>query len=500
MSVKKGLFFILVLCLFSAGLFAHKSITTEGIGKTEAQARTYALQELSRTICTVVESTTQAAQEMKAKSGKRTKTIQSIEMKVLITSDMPLYGVTFETSNNGLKGKNAEYKVKATIDAKNAVPLYQNEIQKIVEVINPRVDALSGAKEKDWQTLAANYATFDKLEMILEVFESSSPVQPKMLSGEFRNRYEQYASKNTSIEKAAAKIVEGIGNHAKNHLIYVYPPVYEGENTTTEFSNVLSSAVKTKLGSSLTFDRDKADSYLKGSYYFAPGAVDGEDLIVSYYLCKSDGAVLASSGLVKIPYEVYGPYKYLPRNYDLQAEIAAGRVNNPEFDISIRINGDRNLQDFATGDSLIIEARANSPCYIYLLSYVYNDNGEPFTYLFPLNPYGEGKEMFARKISTKEINRWFVINPVIDNDVLNIEVIPPYGEETLHIFASTTDDFDEFLDSIPSYIETDDFYLVSGNPLQNVSKTRALNVKRVSTKASKVVNTAENIISFTTHK
>lgn len=500
MKSKKGFLLLFILFVFSSNLFAHKILVTEGIGKTEAKARNLALQQMSQTICSVVQSSTEATQSMSSATNKKTKSISSIEMKVLVTSDMPLYGVTFESANNGLKGNALEYTVRATLDAKNAVPLYKNEIEKLVKVINPRVDALGGAKEADWQTLAANYATFDKLEMILAVFEEKSPVQPKMLSGEFRNKYEQYAATNTSIEKAAQRIVDAITSKTKNHTIYVYPPVYEGENTTTELSSAIAKAVRAKLESSLALTKDNADSYLKGSYYFAPGSVDGEDIIVSYYLLKEDGSVLASSGLIKLPYEVYSPYKYLPRNYDLQAEIAAGRVNNPEFDISIRINGDRNLQDFKRGDSLIIETRANAPCYIYIVSYVYNEDGEPFTYLFPLNPYGEGKEMFARKISTKEVNRWVVINPVIDNDVLNIEVIPPYGEETLHVFASTTDDFDAFIDTIPSYIETDDFYLVSGNPVQNVSKTSALNVKRVSNKVTKVVNTAESTISYTTHK
>lgn len=190
----------------------------------------------------------------------------------------------------------------------------------------------------------------------------------------------------------------------------------------------------------------------------------------------------------------------MPRNYDLQREIAAGRTANPAFDISIKINGERNALDFKRGDSLTIEVRATSACYFYVLGHVYNDSGEALSYLFPLEPYAEGKEMFVKKIAPKEANTWVVINPVVDDEVMNIEVMPPFGEETLQIFASTTTDFDDFVSHIPNYIETDDFYVVSGTPVQNVSKTRALNVKRVADKAKKIVNTAENSVSYSTHK
>ena len=204
--------------------------------------------------------------------------------------------------------------------------------------------------------------------------------------------------------------------------------------------------------------------------------------------------------MIKIPYRVYSPYKYIPRNYDLQSEIAAGRVANPAFDVSIRINGDRNALELKRADPLIIEVRASAPCYIYVLGYVYNDETDPYTYLYPFYPALEGKEMFVRKIGANEINRWVCINPVMDDEIQALEVEPPYGEEMLYVFASTTDDYDEFVSKIPSYIETDTAYVVSGSPVQTVAKTRAINIKRVANKASKVVNTAESTVSFASHK
>lgn len=497
--VKKTFLIGALLVFIAQALTAQSIIQTEGIGNTEEEARTSALQQMSQRFGTQVQTSTDALRQYNETSAKKTKTtsISTLEMRTHVTSDMLLYGVKFKTSKSS-----GEYIVTATMDPKVSIPLYKSEIEATVKKINARykgINKLSGDKEDaEWQALATDYATLVKQEMVLRALGVQNQTKPELSSEDFNIKYEQRAKEITSLEGAAKKIASAVQGAAKN--IYVYPAQYEGENTATDFSTALANAVKSELGKKLALVKLGSDSYLKGSYYFAPGSVDGEDIIVTYYLCATDGSVLASSGMIKIPYRVYSAYKYVPKSYDLQAEVAAGRVSNPDFDISIRVNGDRTGLEFRRGDSLVIEARASSSCYIYVLGYVYNDEGNVFTYLFPLEPYASGKEMFVKKISAKDANRWVVLNPVVEGEVANIEVIPPYGEEMLHIFASTTDDYDEFVSRIPAYIETDDFYLVSGEPVKNISKTRALNVKRVANKASKVVNNAESTVSYATHK
>ena len=505
MSLKKSLAFITALCIFS-GAFCQKVIETEGTGKTEDLAKSSALQQMSQTFRTYVQSSTDASQSMTQTEGKKTKTtsIATMERRILVSSEMPLYGVTFKSSNNGKKGDQLEFTVTATMNSKNALPSYKKEIKNLTDKINARVKALPGLtgdkEDNEWQLLSADYAAFDKLEMVMHVLGEDNKNLPELSSADFRIRYEQRAKEITNLEKAGEVIAAAIVKQAASRNIYVYPALFEGENTSTEFSIALANSVKTKLGRNLALTKLTSNSELKGSYYFAPGSVDGEDIIVSYYLCHKDGSVLASSGMIKIPYRVYSPYKYIPRNYDLQSEIAAGRVANPAFDVSIRINGDRNALELKRADPLIIEVRASAPCYIYVLGYVYNDETDPYTYLYPFYPALEGKEMFVRKIGANEINRWVCINPVMDDEVQALEVEPPYGEEMLYVFASTTDDYDEFVSKIPSYIETDTAYVVSGSPVQTVAKTRAINIKRVANKASKVVNTAESTVSFASHK
>ncbi len=505
MSLKRSAL-IAILTIFSGALIFAKVIETEGTGPTEAQAKSNALAAMSQTLRSDVQTSTDARNNYVQSSGKKEKTtsISVMERRILVSSEMPLYGVKFKSENNGLKGKALEYIVTATMDSKDALPSYKKEMSSLVDKINAGVKilpGLTGDKEDDqWQILAANYASFDKMEIVFTILGAKNTIKPELSSADFRVRYEQRAKQITTLEKAGELIASAIIKQSPENSIYVYPPLFEGESTSTDFSVALANAVKSKLGKNLALTKLTSNSVLKGSYYFAPGSVDGEDIIVSYYLCNDDGAVLASSGMIKIPYRVYSPYKYIPRDYDLQAEIAAGRVVNPAFDVSIRVNGDRNGLEFRRGDNLVIEVRASASCYIYVMGYVYNDAADPFTYLFPLMPDEQGKEMFVKRIGARDVNRWVVINPVLDGDVANIEVMPPYGEETLHVFASTTDNFDEFVSSIPSYIETDDFFVVGGSPVQNVGKTRALAVKRASNKSTKITNTAESSVSYSTHK
>ena len=87
------------------------------------------------------------------------------------------------------------------------------------------------------------------------------------------------------------------------------------------------------------------------------------------------------------------------------------------------------------------------------------------------------------------LNDWITLKKYIPETYYNF-----FKEDGHHY------DYDEFVSKIPSYIETDTAYVVSGSPVQTVAKTRAINIKRVANKASKVVNTAESTVSFASHK
>lgn len=475
----------------------------EGYGTTEANARNDALSNLAFYFHTNVKSSVEGSNTMTlSKNGEKYTSKSTLEKRSLITTDFPLYGVTFEVSDNGLEGRKKQYTVVASMDPKVVLPLYELELEKSKKVIESKLrelKTLNGTKkEQAYTALAGDYAQFQKLEMIVEMLGGLENMPQLSVSPEdFNTDYATFTRQVTSLEKAAQIIADELPKNVSG--IYVYAPQYEGDGAGTQFSRTVAQFIQSKLGSRTSLDRGNAVYYLQGIYYMVPGSVSADDMILSFYLCKNDGNIVASSPLIRLSYDVYGKYTYLPAGYSLTKEIANGNVADPSFGVALRINGDRNPQFFKKGDSLIVEARVTEPCYIYVLGHVFNEKGEQFSYLFPLEPYAEDKEMFVRKISSREVNKWVVLNPVIEDEVANIEIIPPYGEETLQIFAVTCADIDEAVSLIPEYRESDDYYIVRGSPSSVSTKTRGLAIKKATEKASKVVHKAESEITYTTH-
>lgn len=77
-----------------------------------------------------------------------------------------------------------------------------------------------------------------------------------------------------------------------------------------------------------------------------------------------------------------------------------------------------------------------------------------------------------------------------------IEVIEPFGVEMLQVYASTEKDYQKFLDTVPGFKITRDYYLVSNNPEEGLQLTRALNIKRVAEEATGEVKRSEAFVSF----
>ncbi|MCR4742371.1 MAG: DUF4384 domain-containing protein [Treponema sp.] len=495
-----------LLLLSPSFLFAQNSNVkkAQGHGNSEAAAKSDALANLSFYFYTNVKSQIQSSTLMSQENDKFSKS-SSIDKKSLISSELPLYGVTFEISDNGLSGREKEYQATASMDPKIVLPLYKLELEKTCKNIDSQLlslDKLKGTKKENAYTaLAGEYANYQKLEMILEFLGGKDIPRPSRSPEDFNTEYKKFTRDVTSLEKAAQITVDYINENAGKNIsgIYVYAPQYEGDGAATQFSRTLASFIQGKLSSKTALDKGNSLYYLQGTYYMVPGSVDADDMILNFYLCKNDGSILLSTPLIRLGYDIYGQYKYLPAGYSLTQEIAKGNVADPNFGVSIRINGDRKPQTFKSGDSLIIEARVTSPCYIYVLGHVFNENNEEFSYLFPLEPYADDKEIFVRKISSKEVNQWVVLNPVIEDEVASIEIIPPYGEETLQIFAVTEDDIDEVTSLVPDYWESDDYYIVRGSPSSVSNKTRGLAIKKVSEKAAKVVHKAEAEITYTTY-
>ena len=216
---------------------------------------------------------------------------------------------------------------------------------------------------------------------------------------------------------------------------------------------------------------------------------------MTYRLEDGSGNVVLTS-LVELLPSVYEGQRFIPVAYDFQKQLERGDSVDTGFSADIRMNGKKEYLSFQSGEELTIEVRASAPCYFYVVGYVFNDRDEKFSYLFPLKLNAVGKDMFVYRVAPEDVNKWVIINPTYRGKVQPIEVIEPFGVEMLQVYASTEKDYQRFLDTVPGFRETAEYYVVSDNPLEGLRLTRALNIKKVSEQATGEIQRNEASVSF----
>jgi hypothetical protein len=251
--------------------------------------------------------------------------------------------------------------------------------------------------------------------------------------------------------------------------------------------------MSTALGRLSVSDPKRADFFMIGNYTLKD---DGRSGIYATYRLEDRQGNILSTSLEQLLPSVYEGQEYLPKAYDFQKQLERGEAVDTEFLVDIRINGMRDYLSFNSGEELTIEVRAIAPCFFYVIGYVFTDQDESFSYLFPLLLDGSGKEMFIHRVSAEDVNKWIIINPIYRGTILPIEIIEPYGVEMLQVYASTEKNYQSFLETVPGYIETEDYYVVSDNPEDGLKLTRALNVKKVADEAGDDIRKAEASVSF----
>ncbi|MEE1166491.1 MAG: hypothetical protein UHP28_04975 [Treponema sp.] len=503
--MKKTLAFIFIFCYgFISFAQNGKSLRAIGFGPSKDKARSEALDSLVQNLWTDVrsESNISILDEVSSKKSKGKSKTTFLE-SVKVSSSLPVIGAKYDYEEVKDSKGHSEWKATVTLSSKTSLESYKDEISKKAELINGLWQSESklseSKKDQIFSSLAKAYSEYEKFVYVAKLLGALDFALPVKTPVEFHVIEQERAKRTTSLDKAASDIVESIKSSLGN--TYVSPAFYEDSKSTTPFSVALASRIKSAVGNKLSISKAAAKTFLQGSYYFEEGGADGDDICVSYYLCDGEGNVLGAASIVRIPFSVYGTMKFIPSNYDLAKEIQSGRVSSPDFNVSVRINGSRTPADFKRGDSLEIEVRATQSCYIYIVGYVYNELGEEFAYLFPLDITESGKEMFVRRISSSEVNKWVIVNPVGEGgEIMNIDVIAPFGEETLQVYAVTAADPSSVYEQIPDYRETDDYYLLAGNPLEASSKTRALAVKKAAQNAAKKHLFADSSVSYTSHE
>ena len=454
------------------------SVEGVGYGETEAEARAEAAAELSRYLYLNVDSKTVATLTDSA-GGSGSSFFSGTEL----SSQMPLLGVTYKDS--------LEWEVfvsTAHMESSVSLPMYYEALDAAIGAIYmPDLAGVSSINAvRILNEVLESFEEYRKLSYVVAALGGNYTKRPSVLEGDIKALLSKMVGTIDSLEKAAQVLVQD----CSYSRIFVEMPLPVVDNVASDFSVVLSNALSGAIGGKTVSDMKNARYFLSTRYSEDPAG----NLFVTSTLSDIDGNSKTSAS-VTIPANLIAGINLYADGYEFRKALKTGESVGNSFNAFIRVNGGTEGVTFHSGDELFVEIKATQPCYYYIVGYVFNEVGEEFSYLFPVMFNAEDKNMFIGRITSENVGKWVVVNPVFDDELIPFEIMPPYGVETLQIYASTTNDHAEFASRIPSWTETEDFFLISGKPNQVLSTTRALNVKKA-TSGDKAVSNAEASVTY----
>jgi len=476
-------------------------IKAVGTGLTENEARIDALSALSGILYSKVSSTIETKDKVNEIAGIEVANTSSFSEHTLVSTDFPILGASFSLLPRTVydaQRKAYLKQVEAVMTGSVSLPLYEGELTSLAAIIRSaerdypaHVDSL--AQESALQRLLDAYLEFERLSYVARALGSKTIPTLMQTSYSVDAKLQQMEKMVDSYAKAARNLTKGFDKTG----MYVYPAKLNNSGGITEFAEQLAFSMGEALGAKAVSDPKRASHFLFGSYTLVDDGKSG--MYVTYRLEDQRGNVVSTT-TVELPPSVYQGQRFIPIAYDFQKQLERGDSVDTGFSVDIRMNGMKDYLSFHRGDELTIEVKATEPCYFYVVGYVFNELDEKFAYLFPLSIDASDKDIFVRRVSPEEVNRWIIINPVYRGDVMPIEVIEPFGVEMLQVYASTERDYQKFLDSVPGFKTTRDYYLVSDNPEEGLRLTRALNIKRVAEEATGEDKRSEAFVSFKSGK
>jgi hypothetical protein len=476
-------------------------IVAIGSGLFEAEAKNDALSSLGAILYSQVSSFIKTSQKETEVSGALVGNNSSFFQETKVSSDLPLLGVTFPSAlstSYDAKRKALVYEIEAVLDSATSLFLYESELKAVGQKITLAEDSLPKAKdslekEEQLNLLLGYYTQFEKLGYVARALGATAVPDLRQSKYSLELQLMQLSSVIDSYEKAARALAKAVTQKG----VYVYPAKLNGSGGVTEFSEQLSYALLNDLGSKAVSSPFEASYFLFGTYTLKDEGKGG--IYVTYRLEDRHNNVLSSS-LVQLPPLVYEGQQIVPVAYDFQKQLERGNAVDTGFAVDIRVNGKKDYLTFQTGDELLLEVKANSPCYFYVVGYVFNELDERFSYIFPLDFAAAGKDRFVYRVSPQEVNKWIIINPTYKGEVLSLDVVEPYGVELLQVYASTEKEYQKFLETVPGFKETKDYYVISDNPEDGLILTRALNVKMKSELATSEIRQSEASVSFSSSR
>ncbi|BCS94747.1 hypothetical protein DSLASN_03790 [Desulfoluna limicola] len=403
-------FVLLSLFIFCPGMGFARTFTGEGVGSTSEEARKEALADLSQALYVEV-----ASEFSSVVTQSNTETDFEKTKQINVSSRLPLFGAEFTDmpSNGG-------FKALASLSETNR-PMYEKErvaLRGEVEALLPKVDAAKGnaAKVGLLEEILTKLDRADRVGVVTRLLGGEAATAPVITEAEVKSRISKLEKKADSLDYGLKLMARGIGKKR----VFIFPPRTGNSQEVTQFAGAVKSHLSMYLDTTDTLD--DADYYMTGEYARLDNAIE-----LTYRLMDRDQTTLQTAMAWFLP-SAYAQYEVNPATTDFHRLIASGLVVSSDFKASIRTSDGQSDLLYRKGDLIRLLVKVNRPGYFYLMSHSLKE--QPYSYLVHLND-APGNRKFISYIGPDEAGKWVELG--------EFEAVPPFGVETLQIFASTQD-------------------------------------------------------------
>jgi hypothetical protein len=438
------------------------TLTADGYGPTQTDARRNALGTLSESLKVEVKSFTTSATDQNG--------LVYAKLVNETSSELPLLGTEFAYIDLG-----DEQMCTVTLDASRALALYQRQIDRLATEINEleKRQAQQQAADERYRMLQQLYEKLDQIDDYITVAlllgQSAIPMLTTTLD-QTANRLRSLESKAPSLAIASMQLSRDL---PKGHY-FVEPAKAHGSRQITQLGRLLRDGLEQKLS---TASRDAADYRLGGIY-----EVLDDSISVTYRAVDSRGKTVATRQ-VQLAMPAYKGMDYQPSDLDYDRLLNDGYIVNNTFRAALTTNFGNEALAFREGDVVRLLAKLNAPGFFYIVAH---DRTNNFSYLLEIND-ALGDDRFVVSVDRSQVNRWIALNAD------GYAIVPPFGTEDLQLIATRN-----YPGLPPTRLDSSGYHrVVAASPKDAVIKTRGMrpNSKKSSTPAS-----AETSITYTSSK
>ncbi|WP_300673366.1 hypothetical protein [Desulfoluna sp.] len=453
--MKKCTLLLSLLLLCATSLHAQ-TFSGQGFGPSREEAKKEALADLSQNLHVEVVS------EFSSVTTQTGTTADTLKTKHLdVSSRLPLLGVELSVDPAG-----ADFKAIARL-SDTTRPLYEKERSTVHQAMNQTLSKTDKAPTNTEKTALLQEALtqidrFERLSLVARLL--GMPPQPPLdvTDAEVKARIRQLEKKADTLDAGLKLMARGISKKG----IYIFPPTAGASREITQFASAVKDHLSIYVNTSPSLS--SAAYIMTGEYTLLDNAIE-----LTYRLIDQQQNTLQTSMSLFLP-SAYKGYQIKPATLDFEKLIASGMVISNDFSIDIKTANGRSDLLYKGGDTITLLIKMNQPGYFYLMSHTFKDDA--YTYLVELSN-SPGNRRFVSYVGPDEAGKWVELG--------EFEAVPPYGVETLQVFAATED----LEDRVPYTFRdpTTELYKV-GTPLKEKTRpaeavvtTRGLMLKKKKT-------------------